>query len=72
MQPGEVFNPLKHLTRADVSIHRAEDGSEYVRLMMRPAKGKPDAGKTVPLLLGGGGSLLDPVAAVRRLLAADP
>jgi hypothetical protein len=39
---------------------------------MRPAKGEPGAGKELPLLLGGGGSLLDLVAALRRLWAADP
>ena len=72
LQDGERFDSLRHLTRADVSFRRDESGREYVVLMMRPAKGKPGAAKTHPLLLGGGGSLLDPVAALRRLFALDP
>jgi hypothetical protein len=39
---------------------------------MRPAKGKPGDGKWVPLYLQGGGSLVDPVKEVQRMLALDP
>ena len=72
LQDGETFDAARHLTRADVSFRRDDSGREYVVIQMRPAKGKPGAGKEVPLMLGGGGSLLDPVAALRRLWAADP
>ena len=77
LEPGERFNPdlppdeQPHLTRADVTFHVGEDGIEYVRLMIRPAKKGPGTPK-VPLLLGGGGTLLDPVKALRRLFADDP
>ena len=78
LQPGQRFDASlppeeqPHLMRSDVSFRRDASGAEYVVLMMRPAKGQPGRGKEVPLLLGGGGSLLDPVAALRRLWAADP
>ena len=39
---------------------------------MRPAKGKPGTTKSVPLILAGGGSLLDPVIALERMIALDP
>ena len=77
LEPGETFNPdvpldeQPHLTRADVTFHVGADGIEYVRLMIRPAKKGPGTPK-VPLLLGGGGTLLDPVRALRRLFADDP
>ena len=38
---------------------------------MRPAK-RTGATKTVPLVLGGGGTLLDPVRALKHLLDVDP
>jgi hypothetical protein len=72
VQDGEDFDPRRHLTRADVKFRRSSDGVEYVVIRMRPAKGAPGQGKTVPLILGGGGSLLDPVRALRRLFAMDP
>ena len=72
LQPGEKFNPLMHLTRADVSFRRTAAGLKYVIIMMRPAKLKPGRGKDVPLLLAGGGTLLDPVAALERLWTLDP
>ena len=71
LQPGEAFDPARHLTRADVSFVTAEDGTEYVVIRMRPAK-RTGATKTVPLVLGGGGTLLDPVRALRRLFEIDP
>ena len=77
LEPGERFDPnlpldeQPHPTRADVSFHVGEDGGEYARLMVRPAKKGPGTPK-VPLLLGGGGTLLDPVRALRRLFADDP
>ena len=70
LQEGETFNPLRHLTRADVKFF-SKEGVEYAILRMRPAK-KAGATKTLPLVLGGGGSLLDPVVALKHLYATDP
>ena len=72
LQAGEEFDPKRHLTRADVKLRRTKDGREYAVVMMRPAKGKPGSAKDVPLVLAAGGTLLDPVAALKRLWAADP
>lgn len=72
LQPGESFNALRNLTRADVSFRKTKAGKKYVIIMMRPAKLQPGRGKDVPLLLAGGGTLLDPVAALERLWALDP
>ena len=71
LQPGEAFDPARHLTRADVTFVTEADGSEYAVIRMRPAK-RTGATKTVPLVLGGGGTLLDPVRALRHLLDIDP
>ena len=72
LQDGEEFNPEIHLTRADLSFRMGSDGLVYVVIMMRPAKGKPGARETVPLILGGGGSLVDAVAALQRMVELDP
>ena len=72
LQPGETMSSTRCLTRGDISFRRDENGEEYVVLTMRPAKGEPGAAKEVPLLLGGGGTFLDPVKALRRLLEEDP
>ena len=71
LQQGEVFDSLRHLTRADVQFRTAADGTEYAILRMRPAKQR-GATKSIPLLLGGGGSLIDPVKALRRMFELDP
>ena len=47
MPDGEEFNPEIHLTRADLRFVTGADGQEYAVIMMRPAKGKPGARKTV-------------------------
>ena len=65
LQEGEVFDPSRHLTRADVKFFE-KDGVWYAIIRMRPAK-KAGATKTLPLVLGGGGTLLDPVAALKHL-----
>ena len=72
LMAGVVFDPRVHLTRADVSFRTYEDGTEGAVLRMRVAKGKPGATKTVPLILQAGGTLLDPVKALRRLFELDP
>ena len=73
LQPGEVWHPELHLSRADVTFHRSPSGGRYAVVMMRVVKnGKQMRGKTVPLTLAGGGSLIDPVEALWRLVTQDP
>ena len=72
LQAKERFNPRVHLTRADVRFKTDDGGREYVVLTIRPAKGRPGRGKEVRLLLGGGGDLIDPVRALKRLWELDP
>ena len=69
---GELFNDRFNLTRADVSFKTDEKGKEYMVIMMRPSKQYPGALKVVPLLIQSGGSLLDPVKAMHRMLQLDP
>ena len=47
------------------------DGTVYAVIRMRPAK-RTGATKTLPLVLGGGGTLLDPVRALKHLFEVDP
>ena len=72
MQDGHSFSPEIHLTRADVKFQTESDGSESVTLRMRPAKGEAGQTKTVPLVLGGGGRYIDPVAALHSMTELDP
>ena len=66
---GVKFNPLKHLTRAD--LHECTE--ERLVLMMLPCKNMRHlSGKTCPLVIGSGGELIDAVAEVRNMLAVDP
>jgi hypothetical protein len=72
LQAGETFDSWKHLTRADVTFRRTQAGKLYMILHMRPAKRRTGEGKTVPLLLASGGSILDPVLEMQRLFETDP
>jgi len=73
LQPGEKWHPELHLSRADVTFHRTPDGERYAVVMMRPVKnGRTMRGKTVPLTLSGGGTILDPVVELERLITQDP
>ena len=72
LQPGEAFDVAKHLTRGDIRFEVDAQGREYLALRMRIAKRTHGRGKDTTLLIGGGGSLLDPVAAVKRMLRLDP
>ena len=73
LQPGETWHPELNLSRADVKFYYDEHGALYVVLMMRPCKnGKYLRGKTVPIVLAGGGTLVDPVSALWELYAGDP
>ena len=67
--PGVKFNPLKHLSRADIR----ECSAERLVLMMLPCKNMRHlSGKTCPLVIGSGGQYVDAVAEVRNMLAVDP
>jgi hypothetical protein len=71
-QDGEAFNASLHLTRADLSFFK-EGGVLHARIRMRPLKkerGSRLKGSTV--VLRGGGSLIDPVAELWRMLELDP
>ena len=59
------FNPLKHMTRADlVSIT-----DERLVVMMRPCKNMQHlSGKTVPLIIGAGGGYVDAVREIQNLV----
>ena len=71
LQEGEAFDAVKHLTRADVSFRTDAAGRRFMVLRMRPAK-KPGATKSVPLLIEAGGTMIDAVAAIERMIAIDP
>ena len=67
--PGVKFNPLKHLTRADIR----ECSVERLILMMLPCKNMRHlSGKTCPLIIGSGGAYVDAVWEVRNMLRVDP
>ena len=73
LQPGETWHPELNLSRADVKFYYNLDGELYAVIMMRPCKnGKYLRGKSVPIVLSGGGTLVDPVAALWELFAGDP
>ena len=69
---GETFDPSLHLTRSDVQFFRDAAGGLYVVIMMRPLKKSAGMRKTVPVVLYGGGSLLDPVRELYELWRLDP
>ena len=72
LQPGESWHPELHLARSDLSFYNDGDGRRFAVIMMRPAKnGKQLRGKRVPLVLASGGTLLDPVADLERLVEED-
>ena len=72
LQAGESFSPEVNLSRADLKFRTGSDGVEYAIIMIRVAKGKPGAGKVTPLILGGGGTMLDAVKALKAMVAIDP
>jgi hypothetical protein len=72
LQSGEEFCAAENLTRADVKFRTDAQGREFAVLIMKPAKGKPGRGKEVPILFAAGGTLLDPVRALKRLWVLDP
>jgi hypothetical protein len=72
LQPGEEFDSVNHLTRADVRFFREEGVLHAVVMMRRLKDGKVLRGKSIPVVLRGGGSLLDPVQELWRLFQLDP
>ena len=63
------FSPVSDLTRADI-VSLTE---KRLVLMMRPCKNMHHlSGKTVPLIIGAGGTFIDAVAEVRNLFLVDP
>ena len=72
-QRGEAFDASIHLTRADVSFFRDAKGVLHARLRMRPLKKERMARcKGATVVLRAGGSLLDPVQELWRMLELDP
>jgi hypothetical protein len=71
LQDGEELDIARHLTRADVRFY-AEGGCQYAAITIRQLKSKTTLGKTVEVVLRGGGSLFDPVHELRRLFELDP
>ena len=71
LQQGQRHNPDVNLTRADAKVVTLSNGQRVLVVQMRPAK-RLGATKTVPVVLGGGGSLLDPVIAYERMVELDP
>ena len=70
---GESWVPAKGMTREDASF-RWRGGREEAVLNVRPRKkgARTVQGKSVEVLLVGGGRFLDPVRALRRLFVEDP
>jgi len=66
---GAQWKESLHLSRADV-VTLTE---ERLVVMMRPCKNMNHlTGKTVPLIIGAGGTFIDAVADMRRLFEIDP
>ena len=71
--PGELFDELRHLTRADLTFRQLRDGRWLAVLMIHLAKnGRMLTGKTTPVFLVSGGSMLDPVLELKRMVELDP
>ena len=68
----DTWDAALHLTRADLSFFRDEAGVLHARIWMRPLKKSAGARKTVPIVLKSGGTLLDPVLELWKLVHRDP
>mmetsp|Transcript_15110 Transcript_15110/g.45277 ORF Transcript_15110/g.45277 Transcript_15110/m.45277 type:complete len:313 (+) Transcript_15110:204-1142(+) len=70
---GVAFNALKHLTRADVQFHTLDDGRRVAVLWLHQAKNpRMLTGKTTPVFLVSGGTIIDPVAELELMFQLDP
>ena len=76
MRGREAGMDRKHGWRSDYDLSRddiATLSSERFAFFMRPAKNmRHTVGKTVPIVIGAGGKLIDAVEEVRRMLLMDP
>ena len=64
-----MWKPARHLSRADV----VQCTPERLVVMMFPCKNMRHLnGKTVPLVIGGGGGLVDAAWEVANMLRVDP
>ena len=71
-QSSESFDATLHLCRSDVTFFRRK-GVLHVRIQMRPLKKeRMRKHKGVTIVLAEGGSILDPVKALWRMLELDP
>jgi hypothetical protein len=72
LQRGDSWDLDLNLSRADLDFY-FEGGVRHAKLMMRPSKnGRHLRGKTVALIFRGGGSLVDPVEELWKLIQMDP
>ena len=66
---GRLFNPDLDMSRADI----ASLTWERAVMMMRPCKNMNHLrGKTVPLVIGAGGTMIDAVAELHNMMQVDP
>jgi len=73
LQRGEEFDEINHLSRADLSFFRDGGGVLHAVLRLRVLKSEESLrGKTQRLVLREGGTLLDPVRELWRMVRADP
>ena len=70
-QPGAALNTEVHLTRSDLEFRTARDGRMFAILTFRRAK-VIGAVKDTQLILGSGGTLIDPVRALWDMVHNDP
>ena len=70
LQDGEAFDAARHLTRSDVRFFM-EDGIRYAGVMIRQLKTTKTLGKSVEVILRGGGTLFDPVEELWQLFRID-
>ena len=66
VQEGDRFSPVRHLTRDDLSFKKSEDGRVVAVVTLRVAK-RVGAVKETKVVIGGGGTVVDAVAELRRL-----
>jgi len=70
---GESFDPLRHLTRKDIRFVDLPDGRVLAVLTIHQAKlASQLTGKHIPVFLVSGGSIVDPVRELKRMLELDP
>ena len=69
VQEGHSWLPRFHLTRADLRLDVGEDGIETATITLRVAK-RAGAVKDTQVVIGGGGSLVDAVRALKALKAS--